>query len=297
MFVVLLLFCGLILLLLLFFYFNYSHEKMISTSKCLKNSSQAGTILAVCSRDVKSNPNQFDRILHQDKVSVGIFGLFDSHEWHRSADIPHRDQIDRAILIQSQANLDDLMDYEKLITKQGKSLKSPLYTLKAGSFGENIFLDGIQFASNHICIGDTFTIFRINDHTTPVCVFEVCCPRRPCSNVDTLHGATYRSHGIRAHCARTGLAGYFCRVIVAGSIQAGDTVVITQRPYPEWTIARVSYLLYGHDEAVMKYATRMVTSDEWMGTREELRTLGSLPELASLEWKDNILELIKQLDR
>eukprot|EP01047_Picozoa_sp_COSAG01_P100432 COSAG01_NODE_30285_length_619_cov_0.575000_1_plen_116_part_01 len=90
-------------------------------------------------------------------------------------------------------------------------------------------------------------------------------------------GKIYTQKGVRAHCARTGLAGWcegicinmcvpnyrasaidagwviakqvplclrFFRVLRPGQLAPGDTLVLKARPNPEWSLSRVSDLIY-----------------------------------------------------
>ena len=61
-------------------------------------------------------------------------------------------------------------------------LKEPLEPMSAGSFGENLHLDGgDSFHSGSVCVGDEFTFLRDGKAVLQV---QVASPRRPCSHVD-----------------------------------------------------------------------------------------------------------------
>ena len=103
-----------------------------------------------------------------------------------------------------------------------------------------------------------------------VALLEISSPRRPCSRIDQQFGRTFGPNGVRAEAARTGCAGIMLRVLQPGSISLGDSMRVMQRPHPEWSVARVAALLYGHPTACMMYASRDVKISEWMGTMDEL---------------------------
>lgn len=107
--------------------------------------------------------------------------------------------------------------------------------------------------------------------TAVVAVLEISSPRRPCSRVDQRFGRTFSLDGVRAAAARTGSAGIMMRVLQPGTLAKGDCMRVTQRPHPEWSVARAAQLLYGHPAACMMYASRDVKISEWMGTMEELQ--------------------------
>jgi len=79
--------------------------------------------------------------------------------------------------------------------------------------------------------------------------------------------------------------------------------MLASRPNPSWTIGRVSCLLYSHPTANMNYLQRATTAytdrvtqavrrDEWMGSEDEARELASLPELAVVEYKEHLHNLL-----
>jgi len=77
-----------------------------------------------------------------------------------------------------------------------------------GLFGENLLFDGPE--SSVVCIGDRFSNGEL--------VLEVTSPRIPCNTLnrrmeDKSFGQSFR---------RAERAGWYCRVLVEGAIQAGD---------------------------------------------------------------------------
>lgn len=110
-------------------------------------------------------------------------------------------------------------------------------------------------------------------------------------------GKTFTADGVRAHCARTGRAGFFVRTLVPGDLCDGDVLRLIVRPCPDWTLARVSSLLYGNRkvameclmrarEAVKDGYTPVIRKEEFMGTEKELKELAALKELSVFEWKE-----------
>jgi hypothetical protein len=144
--------------------------------------------------------------------------------------------------------------------------------------------------------GDVITVERSTSlsATTVVARLEISSPRRPCSRVDQRFGRTFTPAGVRAQAARTGCGGIMLRVLQAGSVCAGDVVQVTQRRNPDWSVARVAALLYGHPTACMMYASRHVKLSEWMGSMQELQQACALEQLAHLEWKDQVRRSINR---
>ena len=69
---------------------------------------------------------------------------------------------------------------------------------------------------------------------------------------------------------QTGRTGFYLRVLGEGRLTVGETLSVTERPHPSWTIARANDILFGREV-----------------DRAAVIELMSLPEL-SPEWKDSI---------
>jgi MOSC domain-containing protein YiiM/ferredoxin-NADP reductase len=104
----------------------------------------------------------------------------------------------------------------------------PLF--KVGGFGENLF--NAEVNEKNICIGDRLVIGSI--------VVEVSEPRAPCAKLN--HRFEVRDMAKRAQTLlRT---GWLYRIIKPGTIQTGDIICLLDRPFPEWTVARIMYYLF-----------------------------------------------------
>ena len=220
-------------------------------------------------------------------VRVAVDGLADSLEWHRSARAaPKVDgrATDRALLMQTRDNNQEIEEYAA-----GQELRRPLEQLAAGDWGENVYASGDGFGAHSVCVGDVLEFRRAGAGV--VLRVQVTSPRCPCAAVDNKHGQTYTRDGLRAHTARTGLAGVFLRVLQEGDVQAGDQIFLLERPHPKWSLDKVSYFLYGHDVAVMRYAQRGILTSEWMGTRAELRELAALEPLGLTNYKEELYQM------
>lgn len=208
-------------------------------------------------------------------------GLQMSDDWHKGLQakrmMPAETEPDRAVLVQSAGNIAALraLDLSLLHALDDE--------IGAGDFGENVWLEGLELHSGSVCVGDRFRVLRAG-HPTGL-ELEVSSPRGPCSRVDARHGKTPGPGGVAAACARTGLGGWFCRVVAPGSLQEGDTLHLALRIRPDWTLLRVSAALHG-DELAPGTPT-----DE---REAALRALAQLPELARFEWRD---DAISELDR
>lgn len=237
------------------------------------------------------------RVPASQAVEVGPNGLAgnvaanNSGRWvHVRGFIPE-EGYDRAVLIQTSSHME-------AIRGAGLTLREPLSEqFTAGCFGENLFVDGADFHAGKVCVGDEFSCWR--DGVVQALRIQVASPRLPCGNIDIKNGNTATLQGVRSYCAQSGNAGFFLRVLSPGDLKEGDTLRLASRSQPKWDCARVSKLMYSHPTTIMHYLARQlkackdrctpcVRREEWMGTEEELRELAAMPELANVEWKENL---------
>jgi MOSC domain-containing protein YiiM len=122
----------------------------------------------------------------------------------------------------------------------------------AGAFGERFTLTGVD--EEAVCIGD---IIRIGS-----CHLQLSEPGRP----NEWLFASPRREIIEA-AIRTNRTGWYYRIIEPGWVTAGDSVTLTKRPNPSWSVGRFSQILGAEDP-----------------TRKELAELTTLKGLGS-EWQ------------
>ena len=103
---------------------------------------------------------------------------------------------------------------------------------RPGAFGENLVVEGAAEAD--ICLGDRWRVGGA--------LLEVSQGRQPCWKLNLRFGRPDMARLVQT----TGRTGWYFRVIEAGEIAPGDAASIAARPHPDWTLARVSRLLY-HD--------------------------------------------------
>jgi MOSC domain-containing protein YiiM/ferredoxin-NADP reductase len=114
----------------------------------------------------------------------------------------------------------------------------PLF--KPGGFGENLF--SAEVSERNLCIGDRIAIGEV--------IVEVSEPRAPCAKLN--HRFEVKDMAKRSQTLlRT---GWLYRIIKPGTVQAGDMIRLVERPFPDWTVARVMYYLFINtkDVAMMK---------------------------------------------
>lgn len=100
----------------------------------------------------------------------------------------------------------------------------------AGAFGENLSTLGLT--EHHVCLGDRFALGST--------VLEVSQGRMPCWKLNDRFGVPDLARRVQD----TGRTGWYYRVLQPGALRAGDALTLLERPYPAWSLARLSALLF-----------------------------------------------------
>ncbi|HAS6930571.1 MOSC domain-containing protein [Vibrio parahaemolyticus] len=95
----------------------------------------------------------------------------------------------------------------------------------AGGFGENISSEGVNEST--ICLKDKIRIGST--------LLEVSQGRMPCWKLNV----RFDQHDMARRLQDTLRTGWYFRVLEEGDIGAGDEIILCERPYPEWPLARI----------------------------------------------------------
>lgn len=104
---------------------------------------------------------------------------------------------------------------------------------KPGAFGENLSSTGLT--EEHVCIGDVFSI--------GTAVVQVTQARQPCWKLN----ARFQHDNMSSLVQKTMRTGWYYRVLEEGWIEAGNELVLIERSYPEWSLAKILNILYKRD--------------------------------------------------
>lgn len=129
-----------------------------------------------------------------------------------------------------------------------------------GGMGENLTIAGLDEPA--LCVGDI--------HAIGSALLQLCQPRQPCFKL-ALHFADPR---LPRAMVKSGRSGWYYRVLQTGTIQAGDAIVLRERPHPDFAFARLLEIV-SHGGA----------------TVEELRRMTAMPGLAQ-QWRARALEAL-----
>lgn len=112
-----------------------------------------------------------------------------------------------------------------------EELPGSAYLFRVGGFGENLVAR--QANERNTCIGD---IVRIG----PDVIAQVSLLRQPCYKLS----GRFQEKNLSRFSQEKFRTGWYYRIIKGGSIQAGDELVLLERPNPHWTVSRVPHYLY-----------------------------------------------------
>ncbi len=102
--------------------------------------------------------------------------------------------------------------------------------LPHGAFGENLTIQGLL--ETEVCIGDHFSLGEAE--------VQVSQPRQPCWKL----ARRWQVKDLTARVEKTGLTGFYFRVIRHGHVQPGDVLRLVDRPFPQWTIQRCNEIMH-----------------------------------------------------
>jgi MOSC domain-containing protein YiiM len=131
----------------------------------------------------------------------------------------------------------------------------------AGSQGENLTTSGLL--ESNVCIGDIFLAGEVR--------FQVSQPRQPCWKV-ARRNANQKELPVLME--KTARSGWYFRVLQEGTIEAGVSLDLLERPAPAWSVERAFLALRDIPE-----------------TQAAARELAALQQL-SRKWRDSLLHCL-----
>ncbi len=106
-----------------------------------------------------------------------------------------------------------------------KDLGSKAIFQTAGAFGENLSSSGVTEST--ICLKDKIRIGST--------LLEVSQGRMPCWKLNV----RFEQNDMARRLQDTLRTGWYFRVLEEGEIGAGDEIILCERPYPDWSLARI----------------------------------------------------------
>lgn len=163
-------------------------------------------------------PSAIDKHKVAGALRAGRLGL----EGDEQADRRHHGGPDKALHAYALAHL----------PRWAAELPQRADRFRPGAFGENLVVGGADEAD--LCLGDRWRIGTL--------LAEVSQGRQPCWKLNLRFDVPDMARRVQD----TGRSGWYFRVIEPGAVAAGDCATLVERPHADWTLARVTHLLY-HD--------------------------------------------------
>lgn len=107
-------------------------------------------------------------------------------------------------------------------------------SLQPGSFGENFTTEGLL--ETDVCIGDVYKVGEA--------LVQISQPRQPCWKL----ARRWNMKDLALRVQETGRTGWYFRVLREGLVQAGNTLILCERPCPTWTVAIANDVMHHRTE-------------------------------------------------
>lgn len=169
-----------------------------------------------------------------------------------------------------QADLQHHGGYEKAVLAYAAehypawrtALNQPQLTY--GAFGENFTVAEATEAS--VCIGDVYEIGSA--------LVQVSQPRQPCWKLSR----RWQIKDLAMQVQKNGRTGWYFRVQQEGYVETGQSFVLRDRPFPQWTIAKANDIMHhqlNDRQAAAELAACDLLSANWRRTLSERATKGT----------------------
>ncbi len=179
------------------------------------------------------------------------------------ADLVHHGGLDKAVCVypsEHWAHWQDIL---------------PPHRLVGGAFGENFTLEGLTEAE--VCIGDIFVVGSA--------LVQISQPRQPCWKL----ARRWQIKDLAVQVERTGFTGWYFRVLQEGIVESTAAVQLTDRPFPQWTVARANQLMHQERDnrtAAEELSLCPLLSSSWQGTLRQRCRDQNPPDLAPRRFGD-----------
>ncbi len=170
------------------------------------------------------------------RVRVTATGL----EGDGHADVADHGGFDKAICAYPAGHYDD---WQVMLANQAFAF---------GAFGENLTIAGLD--EGRVCVGDRWQCGSL--------LLEVSQPRQPCWKL----GRKWRRSTFPEEVVKSGRTGWYFRVRLEGDVEVGDSLVLIDRPNPEWTIAAANQVMHQRIGDVGALARLAALSTSWKTT-------------------------------
>lgn len=171
---------------------------------------------------VRQSPSGIDKSAVEGGISFDELGL----QGDEQGDLRLHGGVEKAI---HHYPFDHYKFWADVLLKEEHDYPGPPLT-EVGAFGEN--LSTIGLTEKEVCLGD---IFQLGTG-----VVQISQGRQPCWKLNERFGERSMARQVQS----TGRTGWYYRVLEKGVVGAGDHLQLKERLAPNWSLARVTDLLY-----------------------------------------------------
>lgn len=219
---------------------------------------QLGTIESVLSGKIQSYSrgalSAINKTIQSNRLQVTTLGFTEDEQ----GDPRFHGGVEKALHIYPSEH------YPKWCSELGEK---PIFE-EVGAFGENLSSTGVDEYS--LCIGDIMQIGSTK--------LQISQGRMPCWKLND----RCDEPDMALRFQMTMRTGWYFRVLEEGYIGAGDAIYLIERPYPDWSLARVMGLVYRGvlDEQELKAVLDIPLVDSWKALFEKRIETGSVENWA-----------------
>jgi len=180
----------------------------------------------------------------KERISGPVQLHWTNLEGDGQADLVHHGGRDKAVLAYSADHYDSWR----------REMSHP--DLPFGAFGENFTLVGLT--ERDVCIGDRWAV----GETVQV---QISQPRQPCWKL----ARRWKRKTLALEVQQSGRTGWYFRVLIEGTVAAGMTLTLLERPYPEWSVERANQIMHNDKQnmaAALELASIPLLSENWQAT-------------------------------
>ncbi|AII15275.1 hypothetical protein (MOSC domain) [Campylobacter iguaniorum] len=187
----------------------------------------------------------FETGMLKNSVEGELFCSKSGFEGDEISDTKHHGGEQKAVFANS------LQNYEIWSKYLGKEMK-------IGFMGENLCIDGMD--ENSVHVGDVHKIGSI--------ILQVSQPRKPCFKI----AGVWDEKNFTKEIFKTGLTGWYYRVLSAGSCKAGDVVEVIEKDAANMSVMEVNQLFYApkqNEHLLSKFKELKTIAPGWDKTVKE----------------------------
>ncbi|MGK7896799.1 MAG: MOSC domain-containing protein [Xenococcus sp. (in: cyanobacteria)] len=145
-----------------------------------------------------------------------------------------------------------------------------------GAFGENLTI--MDQTETSVCIGDIYNLGTAQ--------IQISQPRQPCWKLSR----RWRIRDLALKVQKNGRTGWYFRVLKEGNIEPNLPLILQERPYPQWTIARANEIMHhepNNREDAAALAACPFLAPNWQQTLSRRANKSLNPDSASRLWGQN----------